>query len=1116
MSCKSDLSLAVAFQATCPLCGAPIKGRRWRILDADHRPDLVVHACDGSLQRTFCSTCIGPGVEQAGSFCIVRRNGAKLEVINFFARETADFHAAVKSLHAKLRERCQASGVAADAITPMGSSWLHDVGDVNNSVAETWPDFKRTIDAAMLQGPLSALLNATSPTERAEALLAQPDLARPNIESFLSLLAEKEIDQRVAAEAARRFVSTARRIGVPAARTGDETARTARESFAERRPELARLLSVFLATEPNSAVELDQTITIGHALIDALQQVREPGCAAGVWQRIGHLFQHRSKRPDAILLAIDAYQQALAAFPSEQLQTRSLVLLELSACWDTRADGDRSENLEHALACAEAARAASAALPGDEQAEAEMEIGILYTRRLIGDPRANLALAREALDRAVKRASSANLRALARYNFALTYIEDPAEGGSLDAGIGMLQVFTDPEVIALFDAEQQQNLYQSLGAAFARRAVSKPGSDPTNLDSAAQFIARAGQSAKSRGKPFEAAFNACLLAEIEADRRLRGRGDRDLGDILALVDQAGATLTIEAAPFEYARKELTRFRILNDLAEPELARPFLIQALENACRVLTPENAPDLSRRAQSQLGEIHLSAGNYSAAARAFEIACEASDNVYAATESVPGRAEETVPNAQLYAGLVDALARLGTDGEKTSTPDLTWRVLEAMEHGRARLTLDLLGLRPLPPFAGVPQGLLVREAQLLAELAWSVPGATADKYRVSSIDPEWLRRQRATRAALEALWDEIAASGAGGRLHASLRRSRPPNRDALAALANTLGARAAIVSFFVLPDRVLVVLSRSGEVPKVDTVELPEAELRGTWLSEFEHDVLAAEPAHSPTHRWLVLGETLFAPVVDALSDLELLVVIPHGALHALPLHALTVAGQPLIERVPIVYSPSMGVLAAVVDAERADPTHAGALVLSHATNAKEATEFEGEANTVARLLGTQARHHALQTALVTAAPTAGLIHLACHGFFDPNDPLASGVVLADGVMRARDWLPLALRSDLVTLSACETGRQQLREGDELTGLARVLLQSGSTSVLLTLWRVYSSTTVDWMVRFYTALAKPSQNSRAQAFQRATVELRARDPDPRAWAPFVLIGDPGYCPPR
>jgi CHAT domain-containing protein len=183
-----------------------------------------------------------------------------------------------------------------------------------------------------------------------------------------------------------------------------------------------------------------------------------------------------------------------------------------------------------------------------------------------------------------------------------------------------------------------------------------------------------------------------------------------------------------------------------------------------------------------------------------------------------------------------------------------------------------------------------------------------------------------------------------------------------------------------------------------------------------------------------------------------------------------------------------------------------------LSHATVPEEAAEFEGEADAVANLLGAVAHHHAARSTVVDGVATADAIHMACHGYFAPADPLASGVVLADGVLTARDWLGLQLRSDLVALSACETGQQAVRTGDELVGLTRALLQAGSASVLLTLWRVYSDAAEDWMTHFYTALGASSAArwKRARAFQAATLALQS-DPDPRAWAPFVLVGDPG-----
>jgi CHAT domain-containing protein len=142
---------------------------------------------------------------------------------------------------------------------------------------------------------------------------------------------------------------------------------------------------------------------------------------------------------------------------------------------------------------------------------------------------------------------------------------------------------------------------------------------------------------------------------------------------------------------------------------------------------------------------------------------------------------------------------------------------------------------------------------------------------------------------------------------------------------------------------------------------------------------------------------------------------------------------------------------------------------------------------------------------------APQACLVHLACHGRFDRNDPLASGVLLADGLFAGREWMRLRLRAELVTLSACETGFSRVSRGDEIASLSRVMLSAGAVSVLLTLWEVYSETTREWMLDFYDAAwdadGRPGQ-PKAMAFQHATLALRKRYPDPVYWAPFVLAG--------
>ena len=105
------------------------------------------------------------------------------------------------------------------------------------------------------------------------------------------------------------------------------------------------------------------------------------------------------------------------------------------------------------------------------------------------------------------------------------------------------------------------------------------------------------------------------------------------------------------------------------------------------------------------------------------------------------------------------------------------------------------------------------------------------------------------------------------------------------------------------------------------------------------------------------------------------------------------------------------------------------------------------EVEANAVAERFGTKPLLGAAATksAVLTRLPDATLIHLATHAFFDADNPLESGIVLADGVLTAREVLQHRLQADLLVLSACESGRVGSLGGEELAGLSQAFLQTG-----------------------------------------------------------------------
>ncbi len=1095
---RADLSLCETEDTRCPLCASALLARRWRVVDAGRRRDLVVHAIDGSLQHSYCPACIGPGVQLPGSFGMVADVEGGLQWFRFLVGEADTLQAEAASLDAHVLTQCQAHGLDPDRVADVGSRWVEHTRDVSDAIDDVWPHLSALFAPSMLAGPLGALLGAAQAAAQAAALVHAPDLARPNIELFLSQLAVGENESLgIHALRAREFIAAARSLGLTEAIRRSEADERHRASVATLPPALAARVRAFMSgrhVDVPPAVLQDEAAALCRELAAAAVPLD-----AEIWSHVGMLLR---ARPDAesLPVAAQAYALALAAADPVHASLAHTILIGLSAACDLRRDGDRSAHVERALRYATEARDLARSLPVDAQVDAAIELGNLYVHRPTGDPASNLALAREALTFAHDAALGAAQRLLALYNLALTDIENGRDD-QLALGIARLEALAAPDVCdVVFDTLQQQRLLQSLGVALARRATGAATHVPTDLDRASQFVERALDIARTRQAAHDAAFLASLLASIEADRRVRGSGTRDLAGILALLDEAGRTLRPETSPTDYALNELRRASVLEDLGEPALVRERIIQAYTSGCAQLTPDGAPGLCRRAQSRLGDLRFQEGDFTAAAAAFATACQASEHVYGDTESVTGRAEEATPNARLYEGLVDSLSRVAGNEGTTA-----WQVLEAMEAGRARLTLDLMGLRALPEFPGIPADLLEQEARLIAELAWSLPGSGSDPARDQ---PERLRRQRATQEALRTLWAQIATRGAGGQRYAGLRTSHPPRRDGMAGFSASLGAGAAILSFFVLQDRILAAWLRAGQAPRLYPVAVGAAELREHWLGIFRRDVLDAADTDTPGHEWLALGEQLFAPIAGELDALDLLVVVPHRELHALPLHALTVQGQPLIARVPVVYGPSIGVLASIAAADRAGIVKASPLVASHAATPDEAGSFEGEADDVAGQLGTTARHHATRAEVLLAAPSSDIIHLVCHGAFDAGDPLDSGVLLADGVLRARDWLPLPLRSDLVVLSGCETGRQQVHPGDELNGLARSLLQAGSSGVLLTLWRVYSGSTAAWMSLFYERLTGVTGVERARAFQGATLALRAADADPVAWAPFVLIG--------
>ncbi|MEM8930813.1 MAG: CHAT domain-containing protein, partial [Acidobacteriota bacterium] len=151
---------------------------------------------------------------------------------------------------------------------------------------------------------------------------------------------------------------------------------------------------------------------------------------------------------------------------------------------------------------------------------------------------------------------------------------------------------------------------------------------------------------------------------------------------------------------------------------------------------------------------------------------------------------------------------------------------------------------------------------------------------------------------------------------------------------------------------------------------------------------------------------------------------------------------------------------------------------------------------------------------------------LHLATHGLVDDQFPLGSGVLLAgdrdnDGLLQVAEVLDLDLRAELVTLSACRSGRGRLGRGEGIVGLGQAFLYAGASSLVLSLWDVDDSSTPRLMERFYRHLT--TGRSPAEALRDARRELVGETEErhmvfrrrpmslahPRFWSAFVVTGD-------
>ena len=260
------------------------------------------------------------------------------------------------------------------------------------------------------------------------------------------------------------------------------------------------------------------------------------------------------------------------------------------------------------------------------------------------------------------------------------------------------------------------------------------------------------------------------------------------------------------------------------------------------------------------------------------------------------------------------------------------------------------------------------------------------------------------------------------------------------------------------------------------------------------------------------VLLSQRLIKPLQSELRNYQRITIVPHGVLHYLPFNILG-ENSYLIKTHSLRLLPSSSVMSYL---KKPITSNKRLLILGNPDLNNTQMDLPGaasEARAIAhnwRGAKIVLRKKASETLLKQIGDQFQFIHMASHGQFNPDAPEKSRMLLAadtqnDGDLTTAEIYDLRLNAQMISLSACQTGLGDVKQGDDVIGLNRGFLYAGAQSIVSSLWSVPDESTRVLMTAFYKKL---KITNKADALRQAQIETMKQFTSPVQWAAFQMTG--------